>query len=172
MKDLELQARVISELQLGTPGPEIAAKFEITLAKVTRIKNKYEDAVRSNTVDQLLQMDELLIDAATDQLKRELAPLSDNIEEARKTVSKAAQMLDALDCNLIKTAEIANNKLRVFISSSDSAAELVMLIDGLTTLRNSFFNKNVTQVNIQNNMNDTPPYDFSSDLPGEVVNAN
>lgn len=172
MQDLKLQAKVIAELQMNRTTPEIAASLGITLAKVTRIKNKYEEAVRTNTVEQLLKVDELLINAATDQLKHELAPLSENIDAVATKVKTSAHLLDALDGDMIKTAEIANNKLRILISASDSAAELVMLIDGLTALRNSFFNKNVTQVNIQNNLGQVPDYDFSSDAPGEVVNAN
>lgn len=171
MQELELQARVINELQLNTPSPEIAAKFDISLAKVTRIKNKYETAVRNNTVDQLLALDQVLISTTTEKLKTELSSLSDNLDELAGEVKNKSNQLAVLDDSLITTANIANNKLRVMISGADSAGELLILIEGLTALRNSFFNKNVTQVNIQNNNGVTQGYDFGSDMPG-VLDAN
>lgn len=171
MQELELQARVINELQLNTPSPEIAAKFDISLTKVTRIKNKYETAVRNNTVDQLLALDQVLINTATDKLKTELSTFSENLDEIAETAKNKGGQLATLDESLITTANIANNKLRIMISSADTAGELLILIEGLTELRNSFFNKNVTQVNIQNNNGVTPGYDFGSDMPG-VVDAN
>lgn len=171
MQELELQARVINELQLNTPPPEIAAKFDISLTKVTRIKNKYETAVRNNTVDQLLALDQVLINSATDKLKTELSTFSENLDEIAEAAKNKGGQLATLDESLITTANIANNKLRIMISSADTAGELLILIEGLTELRNSFFNKNVTQVNIQNNNGVTPGYDFGSDLPG-VMDAN
>lgn len=171
MQELELQARVINELQLNTPSPEIAAKFDISLAKVTRIKNKYETAVRNNTVDQLLALDQVLINTTTDKLKTELSAFSENLDEIAEAAKNKGGQLATLDESLITTANIANNKLRIMISSADTAGELLILIEGLTELRNSFFNKNVTQVNIQNNNGVTPGYDFGSDMPG-VVDAN
>lgn len=171
MQELELQARVINELQLNTPSPEIAAKFDISLTKVTRIKNKYETAVRNNTVDQLLALDQVLINTTTDKLKTELSAFSENLDEIAEAAKNKGGQLATLDESLITTANIANNKLRIMISSADTAGELLILIEGLTELRNSFFNKNVTQVNIQNNNGVTPGYDFGSDMPG-VVDAN
>lgn len=171
MQELELQARVINELQLNTPSPEIAAMFDISLAKVTRIKNKYETAVRNNTVDKLLALDQVLIDTTTERLKTELSSFSDNLDEIATEAKAKSSQLAILDESLITTANIANNKLRVMISGADTAGELLILIEGLTELRNSFFNKNVTQVNIQNNNGVTPGYDFGSDLPG-VMDAN
>lgn len=171
MQELELQARVINELQLNTPAPEIAAMFDITLAKVTRIKNKYETAVRNNTVDQLLALDQVLISTTTEKLKTELSSFSENLDELADAVKNKSNQLAILDESLITTANIANNKLRVMIAGADTAGELLVLIEGLTELRNSFFNKNVTQVNIQNNNGVSASYDFSSDMPG-VVDAN
>lgn len=169
MNELELQAKVINELQLNTPNPDIAAKFGISLVKVTRIKNKYEEAVRNNTVDKLLNLDSMVLDKATSLLKTELASLDDNIESVATDIKNSSALLAGLDEDLISTARIANNKLRVMISTADTAGELGMLIDSLATLRNSFFNKNVTTVAIQNNIGSAAQYDFASDLPGEVV---
>ena len=169
MNELELQAKVINELQLNTPNPEIAAKFNISLVKVARIKSKYEDAVRNNTVDKLLKLDTLLLDKATDMLKTELATLDENIDEVKSGVKDSSALLARLDDDLIATAHVANNKLRIMLSTADTAGELGMLIDSLATLRNSFFNTNVTTVAIQNNIGTAAQYDFASDLPGEIV---
>lgn len=169
MHELELQARVINELQLGTSIPDIAAKYNITTIKVNRIKNKYDDAVKNNTVQELLKLDQVLLNTASEQLRNELTAFDDAIDDIKGKVKDSSELLANLDADLVNTAHIANNKLRIFISSAESAGELGMLIDSLATLRNSFFNKNVTNVAIQNNMGaSVPAFDFSSDAPGVV----
>lgn len=169
MHELELQARVINELQLGTSIPDIAAKLNIATVKVTRIKNKYDDAVKNNTVNELLKLDQVLLNTASEQLRSELTSFDEAIDGLKGKVKDSSELLANLDADLVNTAHIANNKLRVFIAGAESAGELGMLIDSLAVLRNSFFNKNVTNVAIQNNMGASiPAFDFSSDAPGEL----
>lgn len=168
MHELELQARVINDLQLNLSIPEIAAKHDVSSIRITRIKAKYEEAVKNNTVDKLLQLDQVLLNTASAQLKAELTSFDASIDAVAKQVKDSSVLLSNLDADLINTAHVANNKLRVFISSADTAGELSVLIDSLAALRNSFFNRPTTTVAIQNNMGAVPPLDFSSDRPGEV----
>ncbi len=169
MHELELQARVINDLQLNLSIPEIAAKHDVSSIRITRIKAKYEEAVKNNTVDKLLQLDQVLLNTASAQLKAELTSFDASIDAVAKQVKDSSVLLSNLDADLINTAHVANNKLRVFISSADTAGELSVLIDSLAALRNSFFNRPTTTVAIQNNMGAAvPPLDFSSDRPGEV----
>lgn len=169
MQELELQAKVVNDLQLNLSIPEIAAKHDISTIRVTRIKAKYEEAVKNNTVEKLLQLDQVLLNTATAQLKAELTSFDASIDTVAKQMKDSSVLLTNLDADLISTAHVANNKLRVFISSADTAGELSVLIDSLATLRNSFFNRPTTTVAIQNNMGAAvPPLDFSSDRPGEI----
>lgn len=169
MQELELQAKVVNDLQLNLSIPVIAAKYDISTIRVTRIKAKYEEAVKNNTVEKMLQLDQVLLSTATAQLKAELTSFDASIDSVAKQMKDSSVLLTNLDADLINTAHIANNKLRVLISSADTAGELSVLIDSLATLRNSFFNRPTTTVAIQNNMGAAvPPLDFSSDRPGEV----
>jgi len=169
MQDLELQARVINDLQLDIPLADIAKKLDISTIKVARIKAKYEEAVKNNTVTELLQLDQVLLGAATNQLKSELTSFDDAIDEVAGKVKDSGRLLAKLDEDMMSTATIANAKLRTFISKAENASELSVLIDSLAVLRNSFFNKQVTTVAIQNNMGSAvPAFDFGSDIPGEV----
>lgn len=167
MTEQQLLAAVVNELQLNTEAKAIGEKLDIPYTKVLRLKARYEEAVRNNTVIELLNPEGLLLEAATNQLKHDLPALQDFVTEAAAGISGKVSLLQQLDDDLVKTATIANTQLKTMISRSETASELSTLIDSLAVLRNSFFNKNTTQVNIQNNMaGATTGYNWSSDVPG------
>lgn len=169
----QLKAGIVNELQLEQrTAKEIADLFDVPYSKVIRIQGQYKAAVANNTVNEFLNTERLVLDRATELLSSELPSIQEEIAEAKSQLSKKLTIMEQLNDDLAVTAQIANNKLRTFIAGADTAGELSTLVDSLCTLRNSFFNKNITQVNIQNNAATTGGYNWGSDVPGAVVDAN
>lgn len=164
----QLRAEVVNELQLNQLTPkEIAERMEIPYSKVIRIQAQYKEAIINNTVTEFLQSERLVMDRAAELLASELPTIAQEVAEAKAGLDKKLSMMEQLNDDLALTAQIANNKLRVFIAGADTAGELSTLVDSLCTLRNAFFNKNITQVNIQNNTGGGG-YNWGSDAPGAI----
>ncbi len=165
----QLRAEIVNELQLDKlTAKEIAEQFEVPYSKVIRIQAQYKEAVLNNTITEFLQSERLVLDRATELLASELPSIQQEIDAAKASISKKMTIMEQLNDDLATTAAIANTKLRVFIAGAETAGELSTLVDSLCTLRNAFFNKNITQVNIQNNTGGTGGYNWGSDIPGAV----
>ena len=163
----QLRAEVVNELQLGQLTPkQIAERFDIPYSKVIRIQAMYKEAVNNNTVEEFLQTERLVMDRAAELLASELPSITQEVAAAKASLDKKLTIMEQLNDDLATTATIANNKLRTFISSAGTAGELSTLVDSLCILRNAFFNKNITQVNIQNNTGGG--YNWGSDIPGAI----
>lgn len=164
----QLRAEVVNELQLNQLTPkEIAERMEIPYSKVIRIQAQYKEAIINNTVTEFLQSERLVMDRAAELLASELPTITQEVAAAKASLDKKLSMMEQLNDDLALTAQIANNKLRVFIAGAETAGELSTLVDSLCTLRNAFFNKNITQVNIQNNTGGGG-YNWGSDAPGAI----
>lgn len=167
----QLRAEVVNELQLEQLTPkEIAERMDIPYSKVIRIQAQYKEAVNNNTVAEFLQTERLVMDRAAELLASELPTITQEVAAAKAGLDKKLTIMEQLNDDLAMTANLANVKIRTFISGAETAGELSTLVDSLCTLRNAFFNKNITQVNIQNNTGGGG-YNWGSDTPG-VIDAN
>lgn len=168
MSSIETNAKVVNLIQLDKTNAEIAKELEMSTARVARIRGQYEVAVKNNTVYEFLNTPELLVQAGSELIK-DLPALQDSIEAGIAEVKTKLTALEQLDTGLAQTANVVNNKLKIMAASCDSAAEMYTIVESLCSLRNAFFNKNVTQVNIQNNMGNQGGYNWGSDMPGSQV---
>lgn len=155
----KLKYKVISQLEAGTPPRDISEDLGVSYSSVLRLKTEFESAKINGTVAKLVDVDRLLIEQAG-----ELLPNAD-VEK----VTKGLDGLETLSCELQKTALALNNQVKSMLLSAEHPSELQVYTDIICQLQTSFINKNMTQVNVQNNFGDsgTPKYTrFLSDKPG------
>lgn len=161
MKDAEYYGAV-SLLAQGISPTEVAEEMNISPSKVIRWNTEYNKAKDNGTLDKLLDMDELVIRTAaaiTD------VPVGDEAKALAKV--QGIQRLESATQNTALNLVTRINTMAMGVAGSE---ELVILVDALCKLQTAFFNKNVTQVNVQNNLsagNGGAYRSFLSDAPGE-----
>lgn len=161
MEDLT-KYKVVAELQKGRPAKDIAEDLDVAYGKVLKIRREYEVALANNEVDSFIKADSLLVAAVSEELSTVV-----DVSDAAEALSKGVEGLDKLNTELHKTALLINTKVQNLAISVQHLSELEIAADIITKLQVAFFNKNSTQVNIQNNLGDTPRYSqFLGDAPG------
>ena len=156
----KLKYKVISQLEVGVQPRDIAEDTGASYSSVLRVKNQFEQAKLNGTVSQLIDSDKLIIEQVGEQLG------VDNVEK----ITKGLDGLEQLSTELQKTALALNSQVRSFLLSAEHPSELQVFADIICQLQSSFINKNMTQVNVQNNFgnSDAPKYTkFLGDKPGD-----
>lgn len=159
--------QIIASLEAGEHPDIISKRLEIPKAKVLRVKIEYDKAIVDGTLDKLIDVDQLVILNSARALKEATPSLSEAIDAVSSDLGQGLDRLRSLDEQLIATAIFANTRIRSTIATSSTTVEICDMVQALCKLREAFFNKNVTQVNIQNNLpNSGQVYgDFLSDKP-------
>lgn len=159
--------KIISLLQREMQPKEIADDLDVSYGSVLKLRREFETAKLNGTVDALLDTSKMILTELGEQLSD--LPIS---EEAVEKLTKGLDGLEHLSGELQKTASTINTRVRSLIMSVDHLSELDIAADVLCKLQNAFFNKNSTQVNIQNNLGGseggTPKYNqFLKDKPND-----
>lgn len=165
----EIKYKVISLLQADVPAKDIAEDLNLSYGAVLKLRRDFEQAKMNNTIDELLGADELLLIEAGKQIQAVPEYASVVQDEITKLTDKL-QGLEHLSDELQQTALLINTRARSLILSIDHVSELEVITEILCKLQTSFVNKNMTQVNVQNNFgNDgAPKYtQFLGDKPSE-----
>ena len=144
--------QIIAGLEAGESPDMIAAKLDIPKTKVLRIKIAYDKAIIDGTLDQMVDVDGLVLANVLAESRKQVPSLKENIDEVGKAVSDGLERLRALDEQLISTAMFATTRIRTGLATCNTSNEAADFVNSLCKLREAFFNKNVTQVNIQNNV--------------------
>ncbi len=154
--------KIISLIESGHEAKDIADDLDVSYSAVLRIRKEFKEAKLNGDVAKLVDVDKLLIQQAADQL----AIPEHNVEE----VTKGLSGLEVLSNDLQATASALNNKIRTLVVQAEHPSELQVYADILCNLQTSFVNKNMTQVNVQNNFggeNQGSRYSqFLGDKPG------
>ena len=155
---------VLSLLHQNQSPAEIADKLNVSYPAVLKLRREFEEAKDNNTVHELLNSYRVILPEVAEALS-DLPEMAEQVEEFQKAITG----LDQLSEGLQKTAALINNRVKTMIGIVDSASELEYLTDIICKLQTSFINKNMTQVNVQNNFgNDTPKYtQFLGDKPSD-----
>lgn len=163
--DDQQKYHVISRLQNHEPAKEIAEELDISYGAVLKLRRDYEQAKANGAVDTLVNMDNVIIKEVTTKLAdRGIS------EEAVEEFTEKLQGLDHLSTALQQTAQNINQRANSLLLSVEHVSELEIITDILCKLQTSFINKNMTQVNVQNNYSDntTPKYNqFLGDTPSD-----
>lgn len=159
----------LAKLNSGMLPREVADELKLSVSTVFRWNAELKDALLEGNIDELLQLSEEPV------IEEKLSDLVDpNNSDGLQLTSESVKGLARLDESLQNTALLVNTRLRTFISTCDNVNELDICTDILCSLQNAFFNKNSTQVNVQNNFGSsevaaTSKYNaYLGDAPGVV----
>lgn len=162
-----VKPQILAKLANEITPEDIAKELNVGLSSVLRVKVEFDDAVRSGTINKLLDMDDLALSEISSQLVT-----TKEIGEAVQGVVEDIKPLQRLQTDLIDTATVLNNRLRVKITTLDTIEEMRTASVILADLQKSFFNDAQTQINIQNNYggesNGTAYGEFLNDKPGTI----
>lgn len=149
---------------------EMAAYTDISYSGVITFRTKYNEAKLNNTLDTLINADEHLVEAIAGDIAKENEFIP--AEEANK-ISKSVTGLKRLDISLQETANRINQQLAVRLNGDKTLelTDLVIITDILSTLQNSFFNKNVVQVAVQNNYGEDGQNDEQQSRYGDLLDS-
>jgi len=163
--DDQQKYRVISRLQNNDHAKDIAEDLDVSYGSVLKLRRDYEQAKMNGSIDSLINMDNVILNEVTTKLS------DDGIsEEAIEEFAEKLKGLEHLSSVLQTTAQNINTKANSMLLSVEHVSELEIITDILCKLQTSFINKNMTQVNVQNNYSDntTPKYNqFLGDNPSD-----
>ena len=157
------KCKVISKLQKDMQPKEIAEELDVSYGAVLKLRREFEEAKVNGTIDALINTDKLVLAEVEEKLK-DLPTVEGEVAELAKSLSG----LEHLSEELQQTALIINTRVRSLLLNIDHLSELEIAADVLCKIQTAFLNKNMTQVNVQNNYgeNDSPKYNqFLSDRP-------
>lgn len=156
--------RAVALLAQNVPPLEVAEQLNLSSSTVIRWNTEYRKAKDDGTLDKLLNMDELTIHTAA-------TILDIPVNAEAKAIAKTAG-LQLLESTVQATATNLVTRINTMANGVSGSDELCQLVEALCKLQTAFFNKAVTQVNVQNNLGTTPGgagaySSFLSDAPGE-----
>lgn len=155
--------KVMSLLQQNIPPKDIAEDIDVSYGAVLKLKRQFEEARVNGTIDKLLSAKDLVLDIAEEVLS--VIPA----EEAVVELTKGLTGIEHLSEQFQKTALILDTRVRTMLISITELHELETAVDILCKLQTAFVNKQMTQVNVQNNYGEgTPKYNqFLGDKPSD-----
>jgi len=124
---------------------------DVTHSQVIRWKRELDTSRTNGTVAELMDMDQEALDEVLEMVSMSApALLEHDIDASLGTLSKSLSALDALQSDFILTASQMNIRVRSLAMSAENVGDLSMLSDVLCNLQSTFFNKNVTNVQVNN----------------------
>lgn len=144
----DVKLKIISDLAQEVDPKIIAETYEVSYPTVLRISREYKEALANNAVDKMVDMDEAMLAEVEQNLKEQLP---NAIEGNVTDLIDGVKGLQRLQAELQTTAGAINKKIASFILNAKQPSEIESLVSSLCQLQNAFFNKNSTQVNVQNN---------------------
>lgn len=138
---------VLNRLDQGEEPKVLADEYNISPSTVIRWRREFLSAKQAGTLAEVYNIDNLMLVA----IGKEINAPGAIIEEGVVKLAKKLTGLAALDEDMQNTATYLNQQIKNMAMGAAHASELVDLVNSLCSLRNAFFNKNVTNVNIQNN---------------------
>jgi len=149
---------VIARFQTAMSAQEIATELDLSYGGVLKLRREYNEAVTNNTVSSLVDTERVLLTKVGEEL---------GLPEAAESLTAGIAGLDHLSDSLQRTAMALNIRVNSLMLSVTTLSELEHAAEILCKLQTAFVNKNLTQVNVQNNFaGDTPKYtQFLGDKP-------
>lgn len=143
---------ILADLANGFTPTEIATNQKVSYATVLRYKAEFEKAKANNELGKILDLSAVARKQLADQVISQ-APeaLQSAVEGEIKSLLASTDMSDILKINLQASANKIADRINVLINQAQNSSEVLVLAEALCDLQNAFFNKNQTQVNVQNN---------------------
>ncbi len=146
-KKLEAIGRIAN----GEKPKDIATEIDIGYATVLRWKREYDEAIKNDNLTSIIDVDAVVLQQLADGIKDNMpSALAGEIDNTIVSVVEAKGMLEVLQDDFIATAKSLNTKIRSYTLSCDDSNELQTLVTSLCDLQSAFFNKNQTNVQVNN----------------------
>lgn len=156
----------ISRIENGEDKKVVADDLDVSYATVIRWYREFTSAKENGTLEQLFDLDSLLLATAGKLI--EAGPLKDDVKKGIEAFKGKVATLQVLQEDMIVTAQAVNAQIKSRLLSVEHISELYELTECLCALQNAFFNKPVTQVNVQNNYESGSKYGgFLDDKPAD-----
>lgn len=146
---------VIGRLLNGESPKDIPNREDASYATVLKWKRELAIAQANGDMETLMDVDMALLDEIMEGIKLNTpAPLYDIVSEGLTGIKETKTIAEALQEDLQMTAKSFNVRIRSLAMSTNSISDMDILTEILCKLQTAFFNKNSTQVNVQNNYGD------------------
>lgn len=156
---------IICSRLLNSESPkDIAKDFDtVSYPTILRYKRELEEARLNNSLadymkvseEVLLAVSEKLVEDAPSELKGEIRNIASELKGTQGS-------LQVLSTKLLHTATAINDRILARVHAVENVSEIESLTDSLCKLQNAFFNRPVTQVNVQNNYDQTGNHRYSN----------
>lgn len=163
--DKDLFYRAVSRLEAGEDPQTVAKVLDISYSTVLRWNREYKAAKEQGHLDKLLDIDKLILATAAEGLGLP----AEVVQPAVKELTTGIKGLNQLQESLQMTALYLVQQIKSRAASIDHTSELTELTGALCELQNAFFNKNSTQVNVQNNFGNPNQSRYGNMLSDKVV---
>lgn len=143
---------IVSRLLNNEEPRSIADTLDVSYSKVLRFKRELTEHLANDTLNEFIDLDAAMLNELT-QLAKQSVPeaLVGEADKAIQGLITAKSTLEVLSVELQSTARFLSSRIKTAASTITTTSELETLSLALCNLQNAFFNKNSTQVNVQNN---------------------
>lgn len=144
--------KIVSRLMNEEEPKVIAADMDVSYNKVLRLKRELKLATDAGKLQEFIDIDSAMMHELTEIAKEHVPDvIKSDAGEALTKLAATKNTLEALSTEFQLSAKFLSNRIKTAASTADQPHELQTLAAALCDLQNAFFNKNQTQVNVQNN---------------------
>lgn len=145
--------RLIALVEQGMQTRDIAAELGMSVSKAASLINQYNKAKRDNVIERFIDVSDAVVGELLDSISEDApAVLQDKVDYVTSELAQAKDGMQLLQEGFRTTANQINLRIRQMAMTADHVDQLKVLSDSLCSLQAAFFNKQVTQVNVQNNI--------------------
>lgn len=164
---------IITRLLNGENASDLSASTGVSYPTILRYKRELKEAQENDSVEKLVGLEKSVLTELIGEVKKkaESTMLMPIVEDMLEKVEINASTLVNLQDEFKHTASVLNTRIRLATAVVTHVSELEVLTDALCKLQNAFFNKNTTQVNVQNNYDATGNHryaNFLGDVPTQA----
>lgn len=161
--------KIISRLLNEEKATVIAEDLDVPYSTVIRLNRELKEAQASGDVAAIMDVDAGVLATLADEIRAETP--DGVLDDTVATIKATKTALDVLQVDLQVAAKIIVDRAKHMSMSVESVGEIESLAETLCKLQNAFFNKNLTQVNVQNNYGTESKYgSMLSDAPKQANN--
>lgn len=165
----QLKYKIVSLLLNDETPLQISKALDVSYNKVLRYQRELNKAQDNNTVQEFIDLDSAMMQELMDGVAAKApAAIAGEVSESMGNLAKAKGIMDVLADDMATTAKMLTTRIKAAAANAEHVGDLDTLADALCKLQNAFFNKNQTQVNVQNNYGQEPQYGaFLNDKPAD-----
>ena len=152
---MEDKLKALGKMEAGIALHEISADLGIPYPKLLKWRKELKEHKENGTIMDVVNADEVVVHAVAEQVKQDLIDLDpdskDIIEADINEVVKSIDNLSVLSTRLQTSAmQLANQISQISVLCTDPK-EMSFLAKALCDMQEAFFNKPVTNINVQTN---------------------